>query len=111
MNDAFGVSNVPTRLLHSCLKSSLLHPARRFPPVDTCGSPSVPHLKELEQALRDHDAALSMGVDVALGIHTVTVFADGPQLFVRDPGRRGFHTISGLQDIGKLVDSVLYVAK
>ena len=39
---------------------------------------SVPHLKELEQALRDHDAALSMGVDVALGTHTVTVFADGP---------------------------------
>ena len=37
---------------------------------------SVPHLKELEQALRDHDAALSMGVDVALGTHTVTVFAD-----------------------------------
>ena len=69
---------------------------------------SVPHLKELEQALRDHDAALSMGVDVALGTHTVTVFADGPQLFVRDPGRRGFHAISGLQDIGKLVDSVLY---
>jgi len=72
---------------------------------------SVPHLKELEQALRDHDAALSMGVDVALGTHTVTVFADGPQIFVRDPGRRGFHAISGLQDIGKLVDSVLYVAK
>ena len=38
-------------------------------------------------------------------------FADGPQLFARDPGRRGFHAISGLQDIGKLVDSVLYVAK
>jgi hypothetical protein len=52
-----------------------------------------------------------MGVDVALGTHTVTVFADGPQLFVRDPGRRGFHAISGLQDIGKLVDSVLHVAK
>jgi len=72
---------------------------------------SVPHLKELEQALRAHDAALSMGVDVALGTHTVTVFADGPQLFVRDTGRRGFHAIAGLQDIGKLVDSVLYVAK
>ncbi len=69
------------------------------------------HLKELEQALRDHDAALSMGVDLALGTHTVTVFTDGPQLFVRDPGRRGFHAISGLQDIGKLVDSVLYIAK
>ena len=52
-----------------------------------------------------------MGVDVALGTHTVTVFADGPQIFVRDPCRRGFHVISGLQDIGKLVDSVLYVAK
>jgi hypothetical protein len=25
--------------------------------------------------------------------------------------RRGFHAISGLQDIGKLVDSVMYVAK
>ena len=37
------------------------------------------------QAPCDHDAALSMGVDVALGTHTVTVFADGPQLFVRDP--------------------------
>jgi hypothetical protein len=72
---------------------------------------SVPHLKELEQALRDHDAALSMGVDLALGTHTVTVFADGLQLFVRDPGRRGFHAISGLQDIGQLVDSVLNVAK
>jgi len=72
---------------------------------------SVPHLKELEQALRDHDAALSMGVDVVLGTHTVTVFADGPQIFVRDTARRGFHAISGLQDIGKLVDSVLYVAK
>jgi hypothetical protein len=72
---------------------------------------SVPHLKELEQALCDRDAALSMGVDVALGTHTVTVFADGPQLFVRDPGRRGFHAIAGLQDIGKLVDSVLYVVK
>jgi len=34
-------------------------------------------------------------------------FADGPQLFARDPGRRGFHAISGLQDIGKLVDLVL----
>jgi hypothetical protein len=52
-----------------------------------------------------------MGVDLALGTHTVTVFADGPQLFVRDPARRGFHAFSGLQDIGKLVDSVLYVAK
>jgi len=52
-----------------------------------------------------------MGVDVALGTHTVTVFAEGPQLFVRDSARRGFHAISGLQDIGKLVDSVLYVAK
>jgi hypothetical protein len=52
-----------------------------------------------------------MGVDVALGTHTVTVFAEGPQLFVRDPARRGFHAISGFQDIGKLVDSVLYVAK
>ena len=72
---------------------------------------SVPHLKELEQALRDHDAALSMGVDVVLGTHTVTVFADGPQIFVRDTARRGFHAISGLQDIGKLVDSVLCVAK
>jgi uncharacterized protein len=72
---------------------------------------SVPHLKELEQALRDHDAALSMGVDLSIDVHTVTVFADGPQLFVRDPERRGFHAISALQDIGKLVDSVLYVAK
>ncbi len=72
---------------------------------------SVSHLKELEQALRDHDAALSMGVDLALGTHTKTVFADGPQLFVRDPARRGFHAISGLQDLGKLVDSVLNVAK
>ena len=72
---------------------------------------SVPHLNELEQALRDHDAALSMGVDVALGTHTVTVFADGPQLFVRDPAGRGFHAISDLQDIGKLLDSVLHVAK
>ena len=72
---------------------------------------SVPQLKELGQVLRDHDGALSMGVDVALGTHTVTVFPDGPQLFVRDTGRRGFHAISGLQDIGKLVDSVLYVAK
>ena len=35
----------------------------------------------------------------------------GPQLFVRDPARRGFHAISGLQDVGKLVDSVPYVAK
>jgi hypothetical protein len=35
----------------------------------------------------------------------------GPQLFFRDPGRSGFHAISGLQGIGKLVDSVLYVAK
>ena len=52
-----------------------------------------------------------MGVDVALGIHTVTVFADGPLIFVRDSARRGFHAISGLQDIGQLVDSVLYVAK
>jgi hypothetical protein len=52
-----------------------------------------------------------MGVDVALGTHAVTVLADGPQLFVRDPGRRGFYAISGLQDIRKLVDSVLYVAK
>ena len=76
-----------------------------------CSGNRFPHLKELEQALRDHDAALSMGVDVALGTHTVTVFADGPQLFVRGPARRGFHAISGLQDIGKLVDSVLYVAK
>ena len=40
-----------------------------------------------------------------------SAFTYGPQLFVRDPGRRGFHAISGLQDIGKLVDSVLYVAK
>jgi hypothetical protein len=62
---------------------------------------------DTRQALRDHDAALSMGVDVALGTHTVTVFADGPHLFVRDPARRGFHAISGLQDICKLVDSVL----
>ena len=76
-----------------------------------CSGNRFPHLKELEQALRDHDAALSMGVDVALGTHTVTVFADGSQLFVRDSGRRGFHAASGLQDIGKLVDSVLYVAK
>ena len=72
---------------------------------------SVPRLKELEQTLRDHDAAFSMGVDVALGTHTVTVFADGPQLFVRDSARRGFHAISGLHDTGKLVGSVLYVAK
>ncbi len=56
---------------------------------------SAPHLKELKQALREHDAALSMGVDVALGPHTVTVFVDGPQPFVRAPGRRGFHAISG----------------
>jgi hypothetical protein len=40
-----------------------------------------------------------------------SAFTCGPQLFVRDPGRRGFHAISGLQDIGKLVGSVLYVAK
>jgi hypothetical protein len=40
-----------------------------------------------------------------------SAFTCGPQFFVRDLGRRGFHAISGLQDIGKLVDSVLYVAK
>ena len=40
-----------------------------------------------------------------------SAFTCGPQIFVRDPARRGFHTISGLQDIGKLVDSVLYVSK
>ena len=39
-----------------------------------------------------------------------SAFTCGPQLFVRDPARRGFHAISGLQDIGKLIDSVLYVA-
>jgi hypothetical protein len=82
-------------------------PALRRATVPGIGS----HLNELEQALRDHDAALSMGVDVALGTHTVTVPADGPKLFVRDPGRKGFQAISGLQDISKLVDSVLYVAK
>ena len=48
---------------------------------------------------------------MAIGTHTVTVFAEGPQLFVRDSNYRGFHTIAGLQEIGKLVDSVLYVAK
>jgi hypothetical protein len=52
-----------------------------------------------------------MGVDLALGTHTVTAFADGPQLLARDPARSGFHAVSGLQDIGQLVDSVLYIAK
>jgi hypothetical protein len=48
---------------------------------------------------------------VASFVIRVPGVAFGPQLFVRDPARRGFHAISGLQDIGKLVDSVLYVAK
>jgi hypothetical protein len=43
--------------------------------------------------------------------HLSRQMAHGPQFFVRDPARRGFHAISGLQDIGKLVDLVLYVAK
>jgi hypothetical protein len=96
--------------LHTNATEQCFVEARRRFDVQLFGE-SVPHLKELEQVLHGHDAALSMGVDPALGTHTVTVFADGSQFSVRDPGRRGFHAISGLQDNGKLVDSVLHVAK
>jgi TPR repeat protein len=72
---------------------------------------SVPHVKEIEQALHDRDATLMIGVGLGFDVHTVTVFDEGPQFFLRDPARKGFHAISGLQDIGKLLDAVLCVAK
>jgi hypothetical protein len=72
---------------------------------------TVPHVKELEQALHDRNAVLMIGVDLGFDVHTVTVFAEGPQLYLRDPARKGFHAISGLQNVGKLLDAVLCVAK
>jgi len=72
---------------------------------------STPHVKELEQALRKREALLNLTFKVMSDAHSVTVFAEGPRFFVRDTGRKGFHAVEGLEEVGKLLDAVLYVAK
>ena len=73
---------------------------------------SAPHTRELEQVLRGREAVLNITMQVMSDAHSVTAFAEGDRLFVRDTGgRRGFHTVERLEEIGKLLDAVLYVAK
>jgi TPR repeat protein len=73
---------------------------------------SAPHTRELEQALREREAVLNITMQIMSDAHSVTAFAEGDRLFVRDTGgRRGFHTVERLEDVGKLLDAVLYVAK
>jgi hypothetical protein len=72
---------------------------------------SAAHLKELEQALGDKQAFLNITYEPGMGYHSITVFNDGSGLRTRDTNRKGFASIPGLSKIGKLRDSVLYVAK
>jgi TPR repeat protein len=72
---------------------------------------SAPHTRELEQVLTEREAVLNITMQIMSDAHSVTAFAEGGQLFVRDTGgRRGFHTVARLEEIGKLLDAVLYVA-
>lgn len=72
---------------------------------------SAAHLKELEAALGDKQAFLNITYEPGMGYHSITVFNDGSGLRTRDTNRKGFASIPGLSKIGKLRDSVLYVAK
>jgi hypothetical protein len=72
---------------------------------------SAVHLKELETALGDKQAFLNITYEPGMGYHSITVFNDGSGLRTRDTNRKGFASIPGLSKIGKLRDSVLYVAK
>ncbi len=69
------------------------------------------HVEELETALKTHEAFLNAGYETMGDVHTVTVFYDGTRLLVRDTNWKGFYPIKGVRDLGKLVDSVLYIRK
>jgi len=72
---------------------------------------SAAHLKELETALAEKQAFLNITYEPGMGYHSITVFNDGSGLRTRDTNRKGFSSIPALSKIGKLRDSVLYVAK
>jgi hypothetical protein len=72
---------------------------------------SAAHLKELEEALGDKQSFLNITYEPGMGYHSITVFNDGSGLRARDTNRKGFASIPGLSKIGKLRDSVLYIAK
>jgi TPR repeat protein len=72
---------------------------------------SAPHTKVLEQDLDDQNAILNLGVDLAFDVHSITVFKDGRQIFVRDTRRKGFQMIAHLEDAGPSLDAILYLRK
>lgn len=73
---------------------------------DTCSQE-----KDILTNLRE-EALLNVTFEVGSGFcHSVTVWCDGSVLYCRDTNFRGTRIISGLKDLGKLRDSVLYQKK
>ncbi len=62
---------------------------------------SAPHKQELEPAVRSREALVDITLSVVSDTRSVTVFAGGLGLFVRDTAPRGFRAINGLEEIGK----------
>ena len=72
---------------------------------------SAAHRKELEELLACKEAFLNITYEPGNDYHSITVVHDGKGLQARDTNRKGLYAIPELAKIGKLRDSVLYVAK
>jgi len=68
------------------------------------------HREELEKRLAANEAFLNITYEPGRDYHSITVIQDGPRLVARDTNRKGLFEISALAKIGKLRDSVLYLA-
>jgi hypothetical protein len=68
------------------------------------------HRQELEDLLSGNEAFLNITYEPGSGYHSITVFRDGSRLLSRDTNRKGLSPIPSLSQIGKLRDSVLYIA-
>ena len=73
---------------------------------------SSTHCHELEELLASKEAFLNITYEPGGGdYHSITVLHDGKGFLARDTNRKGLRSIPELAKIGKLRDSVLYIAK